>query len=112
MKQLASSLPVTWPLHCLPCLFTDLPLHSLAFSLTCLCTPLPLHFLASSLPCLFTVFTPVPLRCLASALFADLAALPPDLGYVGGGMPTTEDEAKEFAANVADPLRHLRKAGA
>jgi hypothetical protein len=53
----------------------------------------------------------LPLHCLC--LFADLAALPPpDLGYVGGGMPTTEDEAKEFAANVADPLRHLRKAGA
>jgi len=34
----------------------------------------------------------------------------PDLGYVGAGMPTTEAEAAEFAANVADPTRHLRKA--
>ena len=32
----------------------------------------------------------------------------PDLGYVGGGMPTTDQEAREFAANVADPTRHLR----
>jgi len=32
----------------------------------------------------------------------------PDLGYVGAGMPTTELEAKEFAANVADPTRHLK----
>ena len=30
-----------------------------------------------------------------------------DLGYVGGGMPTTDEEAKEFAANVADPAKHL-----
>jgi hypothetical protein len=31
-----------------------------------------------------------------------------DLGYVGAGMPTTEIEAQEFAANVADPVRHLK----
>jgi hypothetical protein len=30
-----------------------------------------------------------------------------DLGYVGAGMPTTDKEAKEFAANVADPVKHL-----
>ena len=30
-----------------------------------------------------------------------------DLGYVGGGMPTTDEEAKAFAANVADPVKHL-----
>ena len=30
-----------------------------------------------------------------------------DLGYVGGGMPTTDEEAKTFAANVADPVKHL-----
>ena len=33
----------------------------------------------------------------------------PDLGYVGAGMPTTESEAAEFAANVADPVRHLKR---
>jgi hypothetical protein len=32
-----------------------------------------------------------------------------DLGFVGAGMPTTEEEAKEFAANVADPVRHLNQ---
>ena len=32
-----------------------------------------------------------------------------DLGYVGAGMPTTAEEAAEFAANVADPVRHLNK---
>lgn len=31
-----------------------------------------------------------------------------DLGYVGAGMPTTDLEAQEFAANVADPVRHLK----
>ena len=35
-------------------------------------------------------------------------ALFSDLGYVGGGMPTTDEEAIEFAANVADPTRHLK----
>ena len=31
-----------------------------------------------------------------------------DLGYVGAGMPTTDSEAREFAANATDPVRHLR----
>jgi hypothetical protein len=30
-----------------------------------------------------------------------------DLGFVGGGLPTTDDEAKEFATDVAHPTRHL-----
>ena len=30
-----------------------------------------------------------------------------DLGYVGGGMPTTDEEAEAFAANAADPVKHL-----
>ena len=30
-----------------------------------------------------------------------------DLGYVGGGMPTTDEEARQFAVNVADPVKHL-----
>ena len=34
-----------------------------------------------------------------------------DLGYVGGGMPTTEEEARSFAENVADPSKHLRENG-
>lgn len=30
-----------------------------------------------------------------------------DLGFVGNGMPTTDEEAKAFAENVADPARHF-----
>ena len=45
---------------------------------------------------------------LVSSLGGYLLRLnPADLGYVGGGMPTTVEEAEAFAANVADPVKHL-----